>query len=96
MDATTIATALAGLLAPVITLIVSKLVDPEQKTILALGIAVFLAVVALAVTGGFTSPQTIATTVIAVVGISQTLYALIIKQVTDITPTAPMTPGVPE
>ena len=81
MDGTTLT--VAGVLSALAPLVVALLNRPSwsagRKQLVALAVSVGLAVVALAVTGGFTSGQDVATVVLAVVGATQAAYALVWK-----------------
>lgn len=82
VTAVAVGTALAGVLTPFITAIINQpRFSSQTKAIIAALVGIVLGVVAVAVTGGFSAlpwtqwgPQ-----ILAVVGVSQTLYALILK-----------------
>lgn len=78
MDPVTAGTALAGFLAPMITWLLNRVTDDDHKQLLALAVAVLLGVVALGLTGGFNEPSW-GVNLLAVLGVSQAIFTLIIK-----------------
>lgn len=88
MDITAIAvgTAIAGLLTPFISALINQpRFSSQTKAMLAAVIGIILGIIAVAVTGGFEAlpPAQWGAQILAVVGVSQTLYALILKKPMD-------------
>lgn len=84
IQAVAIASAIAGLLAPLLTALINRPTSTSrQKQLVALAVSVLLAILGLLLAGAFTAPvldpAAIGLAVLAVVGASQTIYALILK-----------------
>jgi len=84
IQAVLIATAVAGLLAPVLTGLINQPTwSSQKKRQVALLVAVLLGAVGLVLAGAFTEPLTSpaawGVALLAVVGVSQTIYALLLK-----------------
>lgn len=81
VTAVVLGTAIAGFLAPfLIPLINRPQFSDQAKRLIALGVGVVLAVLSLWITGGFDLGWTaIAATILSVIGLSQTLYAIVVK-----------------
>lgn len=99
MDAITavaLGTAIAGLLAPFLTALLNQPAFSSQtRGMIATAVALVLGVVATALTGGFAlGPAGAAASVLAVVGVSQTLYSVILKP-TRIADAISDTPTIP-
>lgn len=79
--ATTVATAIVGIIAPVLTQIFKRFVPPEWVQVFSLIVSVVLGLIAVGVTGGFASGYTVAAVILAVVAVSQIIYSAINKAV---------------
>ncbi|PSK95759.1 hypothetical protein CLV30_12811 [Haloactinopolyspora alba] len=81
MDGSTLT--LAGVLSALAPLVISLINRPSWsksvKQLVAIAASVVLGVVALALTGGFTGGDDVATVLLAVVGAAQSAYALVWK-----------------
>lgn len=75
VTATTVATALAGILAPTITQLTKKYIPDEWRKTFAITVSIITAIIALAATNGFNT-RNWGVLIVAVVGIAQTLYTV--------------------
>jgi hypothetical protein len=81
ISAVAIGTGIAGLISPLLTALLNQPAFTSQtRLMVATGVSVVLGVLAVFVTGGFEGGIAAAgAQILAVVGVSQTLYALILK-----------------
>jgi hypothetical protein len=81
ITAVALGTAIAGLLSPFLTALLNQPAFSSQtRGMIATGVAIVLGLAATAITGGFSlGAAGAAGSVLAVVGVSQTLYSVILK-----------------
>lgn len=80
MTETVTVAAILGALAPLVVAVLNRTSwSTELKQIVAIGAAIALALIALAVTGGFTGVTDVGALILLVVGTSQAAYALVWK-----------------
>ncbi|GAA6122561.1 hypothetical protein BPY_06690 [Bifidobacterium psychraerophilum] len=92
-----LATILAGgVTSSVIVQLIKKYIPSEWRLPFSLALSAVISIVALWLTGGFTSPTSAAVIIAAIMGVAQTVYAVIAKAYVDLDTTPVTLTSTPE
>lgn len=97
VSAIQLATILAGgVTSSVIVQLVKRYITSEWRLPFSLALSAVISVIALWLTGGFTSPTSAAVIIAAIMGVAQTVYAVIAKAYVDLDTTPVTLTSAPE